>query len=159
MRWRDQTSVVKCKQAALWHVCSLVLFRCLAYSDPLQTLGLSCSLSPAHTTSCSIILSLSWAARTDTLLLDSFIPLSSICKLFFFLSFFCFWLNSLFPLLCSFTACPLLVTVTSLPVLPLCISVSGLACLVMMRFDPPCWMILTWYPTSGWFLSRLTSLS
>lgn len=44
-RWRNQTSVVKCKQAAVWHVCSLVLFRCLAYSDPHQTLGLCYHLS------------------------------------------------------------------------------------------------------------------
>lgn len=80
----EQTSVVKCKQAAVWHVCSLVLFRCLAYSDPLQTLGLCRSLSPAQTLTCSLSLSsLVLAELQDWYppLLDSFIPLSSIFPL------------------------------------------------------------------------------
>lgn len=105
-RWRDQTSVIKCKQTAVWHVCSLVLFRCLAYSDPLQTLGLCCSLSPAHTLSLalpfSIFLSLSWAAAlipSSPWLLHSSLR---ICKLFYISLSLPLFQLSLFPRL-SFT--------------------------------------------------------
>lgn len=159
-RWRNQTSVVKRKQAAVWHVCSLVLFRCLAYSDPLQTLGLCCSLSPAQTRSLiSIFLCLSWAASTDTLfsLTSSF--LSGVCLSCFLSLTPLSALSALSPYPLSFPSLSQSLSLPSLAILPLCISIFELACLVMMRFDPPCWMILTWYPTSGWFLSRLTSKS
>lgn len=96
-RWRDQTSVVKCKQAAMWHVCSVVLFRCLAYSDPLQTLGLCFSPSPAQILSHS----LSFSVSAWLLDLDSFIPLSSVCKLFYFYLYMRFNFLS-----CGFTLSP-----------------------------------------------------
>lgn len=163
-RWRDQTSVIKRKQTAVWHVCSLVLFRCLAYSDPLQTLGLCCSLSPAHTLFLalpfSIFLSLSWAAAlipSSPWLLHSSLR---ICKLFYIslaLSASVSTLSLPSPQFHSLSLSHCLSP--SVAVLPPCITILGLACLVMMRFDPPCWMILTWYPTSGRFLSRLTSKS
>lgn len=142
-------------------------------SCPLQMFGLQwstsntwlvlLSLSCSHSLFLSrfYLFSLSWAERTDTLFSPhSFIPLSGICVSCFIPLSFSAFVTTASPL-SSFPQCPLSVTVTgpSLALLALCISISGLACLLMMRFDPPCWMILTWYPTSGRFLSRLTSPS
>lgn len=116
---------------------------------------LACVLSPSPAWALfSIILSPSWAAQADTLfsLTPSFhFPLSMSC-----FSFCC----SLSSLTSAISLClSWLLSLQSLVPLPVCISISGLACLEMIRFDPSCWMILTWFPTSERFLSRLTFLS
>ncbi len=117
----------------------------------LLSLSLSLSCSDSFLLSHFNVLSLSWAAMSDTLFSLTLSFNSVSCFISFAASVSLSCVPSLYPL--SHCHHP------SLAVLSLCISIAELACMAMMRFDPLCWMILTWYPTSGRFLSRLTSWS